>query len=419
MRRTIVRAAAALLLATGVEAQQAPVAGPADLSRDPMHAPGRDLTVRLLTMGNGQDIYALFGHTAIWVHDNVTRRDTVFNWGEFDLRQPNFILHFLQGLNLYTIGGQRIDDLLYAYRYWNRSVTAQELDLSTSEKDTLVAIINENMQPENRRYRYDYFVENCATRPRDILDRVLRGQLRAGADSITPTSYRWQALRLMQGDKPLALGVNIGLGRPSDEPITAWQEMFLPRKLHDWVATRQVKDSTGALHPLVKNERVLFKSTRPPEPESAPSFGWLWIAGLVIAGLFVWLGRRALTGSRGARIGAAIAFGVWAFVAGILGTILTLLWTVTDHRFAHANENLLLFNPLWLVLAVLLPMYFLRGRASWATTRLVTAVFALSVVALVAHAGLSRQSNLGVIGLALPIASAIFFTWTSRAQRGT
>jgi hypothetical protein len=409
MMRTLARVAAALLVAAGAQAQQANAANPADTTRDPMHAPGRELTVRLLTMGNGEDIYALFGHSAIWVHDNVTMRDTVFNWGAFDLRQPNFILHFLQGLNLYTIEGQRIDDLLLSYRYWNRSVTAQELDLSANQKDTLVAIINENMLPENRRYRYDYFVENCATRPRDILDRVLGGQLRVGADSVTPTSYRWHALRLMQDNKPLALGVNIGLGEPSDEPATAWQEMFLPRKLHDWVATRQVKDSAGGLHPLVKGERVLFKSTRPPEHEAPPSFAWLWIAGVIIGGLLAWLGVRALTGGRGARVGAAIAFGLWAFIAGMLGSILTLLWTVTDHRFAYANENLLLFNPLWLVLAVLLPMFFLRGRAPVLTRGLVIAVFGLAVVALAAHAGLSKQDNLGVIGLALPVAAAALF----------
>ena len=37
--------------------------------------------------------------------------------------------------------------------------------------------------------------------------------------------------------------------------------------LHDWVATRQVRDSTGVLRALVKSDRVLFRGTRPPEPE--------------------------------------------------------------------------------------------------------------------------------------------------------
>jgi hypothetical protein len=136
---------------------------------------------------------------------------------------------------------------------------------------------------------------------------------------------------------------------------------------------------------------------------------WLWIVGIAVGGLFVWLGRRALAGSRGARVGAAIAFGLWAFVAGILGTLLTLLWTVTDHRFAHANENLLLFNPLWLVLMVLLPRWILNGRSPNLTRQLLTVLLALSGLALVAHLGLSRQHNIAVIGLALPIAAALWY----------
>jgi hypothetical protein len=369
--------------------------------RDPTHAPGRDLTVTLLTMGNGTEVWENFGHSAIWLRDNATGRDTVFNWGVFNMRAPHFILHFLQGLMVYSMGGDRLDQVLYAYRYWNRSVTAQELDLTPAQKDSLVAIINTNAQPENVHYRYDYFVENCATRPRDILDRVLGGQLRIGADSLSGTSYRWHALRLMQGDKPLVLGVDIGLGRPSDREITKWQEMFLPQKLHDWVATRQVKDSTGALHPLVKSERVLFQASRPPEPQAPPRFVWLWPVGAVLGVLLAAFGYAARKPGAG-RITAATIFAIWSAVYGILGEMLTILWECTDHRFAHSNENLLLFNPLWLILAVTLPMTVLRGRAVTLSTRLLYVLAGLGVIALLAHAvGLSRQQNLAVIGLGL------------------
>lgn len=399
-------------MATAARAQAAP--SPAFASRDPLHAPGSDVTISLLTMGNGKDVWQMFGHAAIWIHDDRMGTDTVFNWGVFDSTQPNFIPRFLKGLMLYQMGGESIGQVLYAYRYWNRSVTSQELNLTAAQKDTLLRIIQENARPENLQYRYDYFVDNCATKPRDILDRALGGQLRAGADSVTNTSYRWHALRLMQGDKPLVLGVNIGLGEPSDRPITKWEEMFLPRKLHDWVATRQVRDSSGALVPLVKREQVLFQANRPPEFEQPPSFTWLWVVGGMIAALFAWVGVRSRT-RRGARVAAAAAFSVWAAVCGVLGMLLTILWTATDHRFAHANENLLLFNPLWLVLAVTLPMTFARGRAERVTRALLLAVTALSALALLAHlVGLSRQTNLGIIGLALLPAAAIVFAFRRR-----
>jgi len=222
---------------------------------------------------------------------------------------------------------------------------------------------------------------------------------------------------LMQGDKPLVVGVDIGLGEPSDHKITMWQEMFLPRRLHDVVGSLQVRDSSGATHPLVRSEHVLFQATRPPEAEAPPNLApWLTAIGLVLAAIFAWLGARAAAGSRGARIGAAIAMSIYCVAAGVLGLLLTALWTVTDHVFAHRNENLLLFNPLWLVLAVLIAITMWSGRAARATRMLAAGLAGLSVIALVAHLVMvSAQVNLAVIGLALPPALAI--AWAAARAR--
>ena len=187
MLRALFRAALAPLLATSVAAQVAPSLGSPQPS--PLGQAGQNVTVSLLTMGNGDEVWEMFGHTAIWIHDNTTGRDTVLNWGVFDMRKPDFIVHFLQGLNLYQMGASNLVDLLAGYRYENRSVVSQELDLSTAQKDSLLHLIRVNAQPENLEYRYDYFRDNCATRPRDLLDRVLGGQLHAKANGLTGTTY--------------------------------------------------------------------------------------------------------------------------------------------------------------------------------------------------------------------------------------
>jgi hypothetical protein len=367
-------------------------------------------------MGNGDQIWELFGHDAILVHDNVSGRDTVFNWGVFSFRQSHFIAHFLEGRMLYAMGGDSMDLVMYAYRYLNRPVRAQELDLTPAQRDTILHRIQWNIRPENINYRYDYFRDNCATRVRDIIDEALGGQLRAQSQTLSGTTYRWQALRLMQGDKPIVLGVDIGLGRPSDRELTKWETMFLPKQLHDFVATMQVRDSTGATHPLVRDERVLFASSRGPEHDAPPHlFPWLLLGGLVTAGVFLWLGSSATDGGRAVRVGAALVIGLWTFVAGLLGVLVTLLWAVTDHVFAHANENLLLFNPLWLILAVLVVRSLWKGRASVWTQRFAVGLASLAVLALVAHVTrLSAQQNLPVIALALPPALAIAW-WTRRS----
>lgn len=379
---------------------------------------GQNVTVSLLTMGNGEQVWELFGHTAILIHDNATGRDTVFNWGVFDSRQPNFILHFLQGLMLYQMGGATLDELLYQYRYFNRSVVSQELDLTAAQRDSLVRLIRVNARPENLQYRYDYFRDNCSTRPRDILDRVLGGQMRAKADSLTGTTYRSQAMRLMQGDKPLVVGVDIGLGEPSDEQLTIWKAMFLPRYLHDFVGTLQVKDSAGAMHPLVRGERVLFQATRGPEPAAPPRLGsWLLLIGLFMAGLIVWLASRAGR-SHASRVTLTIVTAAWCIIAGLLGVVLTILWAATDHFFAHYNENLMVFNPLWVLLGVLVAVYFTTGRAARVTGYLAMGLAGLCVLALLSHlVFVSRQANLSIILLALPAALAIAWI-TAPSPRG-
>jgi hypothetical protein len=388
-----------------------------------LHMPGSEVEVSLLTMGNGNQVWELFGHTAILIRDDRSGRDTVMNWGEFDLHEPNFIPHFLKGLNRYQMGGQTFDSLISQYTYLNRSVTEQDLNLTTTEKDSLLAMIARNAMPDSITYAYDYFVDNCATKPRDILDRVLGGRLYRATNISSGHSFRWHTLRLMGGNRPLVIGSDIGLGEPSDTTITRWGEMFLPKQLHDNLNTLQATDTTGGRHPLVARGTVLLQSTRGPEAAAPPPLGvWLLVLGLVLAAIIAGLGalvtrserpRRALT------VAAAVVLGAWTFVAGILGVLLTLLWTITDHRYAYSNENLLLFNPLWLILVVLVILSVTTGRA-WRWTRdLAVLVTTLAVVALLAHVvGASRQVNLPVIWLALPPALALVWVGMRGAALG-
>jgi hypothetical protein len=110
---------------------------------------------------------------------------------------------------------------------------------------------------------------------------------------------------------------------------------------------------------------------------------------------------------------AALIVSIWALAAGLLGVVLTLLWTMTDHVFAHANENLLLFNPLWLVLAVLAIPALWTGRKSAPFRKWAFGLAGLATLALVAHVvRLSAQDNLAVICLTLPPALAI--AWIAR-----
>src|SRR5690348_4105986 len=106
-------AAVVVALPPAAAAQAVPPAAPSAVPADPLHEAGRNVTISLLTMGNGENVWELFGHSAIWIHDDVTSRDTVFNWGVFDFRQPHFIQRYLKGTRLYSMGGDSMERILF------------------------------------------------------------------------------------------------------------------------------------------------------------------------------------------------------------------------------------------------------------------------------------------------------------------
>lgn len=322
--------------------------------------PGSELQVYVMTMGQGEWVWEKFGHNALGIRDLSTGRDVVYNWGMFSFDQPGFIPRFLRGEMQYWMDEADAELTLLAYQRMNRSVTVQELALSPAQRLELKAFVEWNVRPENTFYRYDYYRDNCSTRVRDALDRVLGGAIRAHADRDTTTqTYRDHSLRLLHDLFWTRTGVDLGLGRATDRPITPWEASFVPMELQKVLRSTRVTDADGNALPLVSDERVLFVSTRPPEQESPRvSVAAFLAVGLAIAALMVVGSYR----STGAWLPASLSVS-WALVAGVFGTLLLLLWLATAHVAAHQNMNLLLVHPLWLGVAVLLP-FARRGRGT-------------------------------------------------------
>jgi hypothetical protein len=358
-----------------------------------------------MTMGNGDQVWERFGHNAIRIVDATNHTDSVYNWGTFDFRQPHFLQRFMTGNTLYWMQGDDISETLATYRYLNRSVWVQELDLTPAERRAVRDFITWNARPENRYYRYDYYLDNCSTRVRDVIDRVVGGQLKlATASSLTNTTYRFHTQRALQFDPAVALGTNIGLGEVADRPISAWEESFLPARLQDHVRRVQIRGPDGTTRPLVKREQQLFAANRPPEPSAPPSEMARNLAiGLAIAIALGALARRASGGKRAARIGFTTLATIWTAVNGILGVILIVGWTATRHVFMARNENLLQFDVLSLALAVVLPMALARARGVRAARTLSVVVAAIAFVGLAMQVlPWFNQVNGEVIALTLP-----------------
>jgi len=365
------------------------------------------LGVWLMTMGPGDAVWERFGHNAIRIRDERTGDDRVYNWGMFSLDQSGFILRFLRGRMRYWMASEDAAATAEAYRQHNRSVTIQQLNLTGAQKLALYAFVQRNELPENRYYDYDYFRDNCSTRVRDALDAALGGILAAQfRDKATDLSYRDHARRLMQLDIWTYTGIDIGLGRPTDRKITAWEEMFVPMSLQRLIRGVQIKNAMGADVPLVVSERVVVESNRPPIPDRPGN----WTIWYLLAGALIAAGILACVLTRAERVAYAFAY-IWCTVAGFLGTVLLLLWVATEHVAAHQNANLLSLNPLWLVLG---GMAVARSRKARALGLVLTGI---ALVGLLLWLLPNQQDTRRVLALVLPIHTAVMLTIARRVRR--
>jgi hypothetical protein len=383
--------------------------------------PGSELTVYLLTIGEGDFIYERFGHNAIWIHDAANGSSLAYNWGMFDDDQPGFIRNFLMGRMMYWMQPITMDQTLYAYQSSNRSVWAQELNLSNAQKKSLQQFVEINARDENKFYRYDYYRDNCSTRVRDALDLALSGELkRTLQPRAAHATYRSETRRLMLADIPTLTGMNLAMGPRIDQPLSAWDESFIPMELREWVREVRVSDAAGIEQPLVKSERTLFQAARNESPERPPDFTrWYLLAGVGGAALFLLLGSIP---ARWGRITSGVLMAVWSLLIGLLGTLIAGLWAFTDHAVTYQNENVLQANPLSLLLVLALLGLALHTRwAARLAARVSLVVAGLSVLGLLIQVMPAfDQSNSDIIALLLPAhlaVAAVLTGWLRRPAR--
>ena len=350
--------------------------------------------IGVVTMQPGEVFFERFGHDALVVADPASGQLTSYNFGFFDPSEPDFVGNFVRGRMMYYLVALPLEEDLMQYRDAGRGVSLQWLDLPPQQARALAADLAERAKPENARYRYDYFTANCSTMVRDALDRAMGGALQSQlAGRSRGNSYRSEAVRLASPSPWMWLGFDLGLGPWADQPLSRWQESFVPMRLADGL--REARNSAG--RPLVLGEQELLPQRLPPEPAEYARPWWPWLLlGLVLGGVvFALRGRRRLLG------GFALPF--W-LLCGATGLLLAYLWGFSEHRAAWANRNLLLLCPLALAL---LPgaWRLLRGRPPGAWfVRLLWAVAAIAALSLPLHwLSLQAQFNMQWIVLLLPI----------------
>jgi len=362
--------------------------------------------IGVATMQPGTVFFERFGHDAVVVVDPATGAATSYNFGFFDPDEPDFLSNFVYGRMRYRLQALPFDDDMAYYRDVGRGVSIQWLDIDDDEAARLAAALAKNARPENAHYGYEYFTDNCATRVRDAIDSALGGLLKRQIEGRSHGStYRSESVRLASPAPWMWLGFDVGLGPAADQPLSVWQESFVPMRLAD--ALREVNGSDG--RPLVAAEQRILPHRIAPEPAEFQRPWWPWLLwGLGIAAIASWAASRAPR----TVAGAALAF--WTLCV-VLGALMLFLWGFTAHRFAWGNHNLLLFNPLCLLL---FPggWRIARGRAAGAWFgRWLGVVVAGTLVALfMLWLPVEPQRNAHWIALLLPIHAGLWLALRRR-----
>ncbi|NZA26262.1 DUF4105 domain-containing protein [Luteimonas sp. SJ-92] len=365
--------------------------------------------VGVITMLPGEIFFERFGHNAIVIDDPARGEPLSYNFGFFDLDEPDFLGNFVRGEMRYRLAVLPLAEDLAYYREVGRGVSIQWLDLDDARAISLADALAVNALPENARYRYDYFTDNCSTRVRDALDAALDGALRRQLQGRSRgNTYRSDAVRLASPASWMWLGFDLGLGPAADRPHSLWEDAFVPMRLAD--ALREVRNAGG--RPLVVAEAELVPHRLAPEPAEAARPWWPWLlGGLLAAGATAWAGARA------PRRLALAALPFWS-LTGLAGLTMLFIWCCTAHRFGWSNHNLLLLNPLSILL---LPggWRMLRGRPAgklfgWT---LVAVTLGAILALFLQWLPLLPQRNAHWIALLLPIHLALF-TALSPHRRG-
>lgn len=347
------------------------------------------LRISLITCGPGdEEVWEVFGHTAVRVIDSVNHLDIVYNYGTFDYG-PDFEMQFMRGKLLYSLSVGEYAGFIPEYIRAKRSVEEQELRLDGRQKAAVYAFLNRNAEPENKYYKYDFFFDNCATRIRDIFPSpTVFGKDFKWGQTIplnSKESFRDIINRYFYRDHWTRLGVNILLGSKIDKVMTNTDIMFLPDYLRDGIAGATVKGEKIAAAPKV----ILSGGGSLSAGINLPLLLTSFIALLTILGLTV--KRLAVLG----RIMTTLLL----FVTGFLGCLILVMWLATDHQGCSNNFNILWCLPLNIFIAFANP----KGKGMYA----LIAIFLL-FISLLLH--LLRVQGLTILELS-PLFLALLFVY--------
>lgn len=284
--------------------------------------------ISLLTASPGEELYSVFGHSAIRVQDSLNSLDLVFNYGTFDFSTPGFYTKFVRGKLPYMLSIEPFVNFVPEYYMEGRSIDEQVLNLSQEEKQEIMDFLLINRLPENRFYQYDFFYDNCATRIRDLVHQIISPLWNEKTDS--EMSFR-DLISLYLTQHPWSkFGIDLVLGLPCDKVASAWEYQFLPDFM--FLAFKDASKPDGQ---ALVSETISIIDKHPFDTNNS-FFSPILVMWLVFA-----LALLSTIHPAASKIFDAFFF----IILGFLGILIVFLWFGTDHQTARHNLNILWALP--------------------------------------------------------------------------
>lgn len=292
--------------------------------------------ISLLTCGPGNEMYSIYGHTAIRVHDPVTFTDIVYNYGTFDFDTPNFYLKFVKGDMMYMLSSDSYYDFINTYRYYDRDVYEQVLNLTQVQKQQFATQLASDIQSDKRYYQYKFIDRNCTTMAAEKIEAAMGSGLNTDIKDKGLT-YREILYTYLQDNHFYEnLGINLIFGAKTDKDSDT---IFLPLELLESIQKTNINNK-----PLTNATATVYKSTGAANEKSPVNNFYIYL--LIIVSLIAFSGRRPVY------VSLLVIF-------GLLGVFFTTVGFYSFHLEISQNYNALLLNPLYLIV-----IYFLVTQKS-------------------------------------------------------
>ena len=199
-------------------------------------------------------------------------------------------------------------------------------------------------------YYYDYFFNNCSTKPYDVIVETIGDKIIESAIFNTEVKSHRQLTQpylknLSWGD----FGIDLGLGSPIDRKATPKEFLFLPENVLTYFDAMKIVEN-GEEQPIVKRtENILPKQ----EVNYTDTFFTPFVTFSMLAILIIFFTFKNSKQQKRSRVLDFLLF----FITGLIGVFLLSIWFGTNHISARNN-----YNTLWAFAPNLVVSFFLLKK---------------------------------------------------------